>query len=199
VPSLRNVAVRDGFMHDGRFSTLEEVVNFYSSGIQANPFLDSRLEPSGQQHLFDSAERAALVAFLNTFTDNTLLTSSLFSDPFVTLPGDFDGNGVVDALDLPFWQAAFGLTNVGDADDDGDTDGRDFLVWQRNFGMTWDDLLPLAASLAIPEPMTALLGGMFFVGACLRRKSSRTMTGKSRLATNLAGRDNCKLDEDVGS
>ena len=36
-PSLRNVAVRGRFMHDGRFSTLEEVVQFYSSGVQDTP------------------------------------------------------------------------------------------------------------------------------------------------------------------
>ncbi len=36
-PSLRNVAARDFYMHDGRFSTLEEVVAFYNSGIQAQP------------------------------------------------------------------------------------------------------------------------------------------------------------------
>lgn len=170
VPSLRNVGVRDGFMHDGRFSTLAEVVQFYSNGVQANPFLDFRLQPSGQQNLFSPAERAALVAFLNTLTDNTLLTSSLFSNPFVTLPGDFDGNGIVNAADLPKWQAAFGVTAGGDADDDGDTDGRDFLAWQRNIGMTWEDLLPLSATLAVPEPSTALLGGMVIVAAFWRRK-----------------------------
>jgi cytochrome c peroxidase len=169
-PSLRNAEVRDGYMHDGRFDTLEEVVNFYSSGIQDNSFLDAALRPSGQQHLFDADERAALVAFLMTLTDSTFLTSNLFSDPFVNVPGDFDGNGEVNGADLAVWQSAFGTNGLADADDDGDSDGRDFLVWQRNFGLTWENLAPLAAVTAIPEPGTALLGGILLAGWILRRK-----------------------------
>ena len=42
-PSLRNVAVRGRFMHDGRFSTLQEVIEFYNSGVQDNPSLDQSL------------------------------------------------------------------------------------------------------------------------------------------------------------
>lgn len=172
VPSLRNVEVRDGYMHDGRFDTLEEVVQFYSSGIKANPFLDPALEPS-QGNVFSPNERAALVAFLKTLTDNTFLTSGLFTDPFVSLPGDFDGNGVVDSGDLAVWQASFGIDGGADADEDGDSDGRDFLTWQKNYGRTWDDLMPLGALFAVPEPSTAFLGGMALLGTFLRRKHYR--------------------------
>jgi cytochrome c peroxidase len=168
VPSLRNVEVRDGYMHDGRFDTLAEVVQFYSSGIQNNPFLDPALDPSSG-NLFNSTERAALVAFLRTLTDNSFLTSSLFSNPFVSLPGDFDGDGEVDGADLVVWQGAFGQTGLADADDDGDSDGRDYLLWQRNFGKTWDDLLTLSAITAVPEPNSALLCAMALSAAFLRR------------------------------
>lgn len=168
VPSLRNVEARDGYMHDGRFDTLAEVVQFYSNGIQNNPFLDPALDPSAG-NLFTPGDRAALVAFLRTLTDNTFLTSSLFSDPFVTLPGDFDGDGEVDGDDLLVWQGAFGQTGLADADDDGDTDGRDYIIWQRNFGKTWDDLLPLSALTAVPEPGSALLGAMAFSAVFFRR------------------------------
>ncbi len=84
VPSLRNIAIRAPYMHDGRFGTLEEVVEFYNSGIQAHPNLSGRLENNGQPRRFNmtDAEKAALVAFMNTLTDNVFLADEKFSDPF---------------------------------------------------------------------------------------------------------------------
>ena len=86
-PSLRNIQVRAPFMHDGRFNTLEDVVNFYNSGIQDNPNLDNRLRRNGQplQMNLNADERAALVAFLNTLTDTRFLNDAAFSDPFQLL------------------------------------------------------------------------------------------------------------------
>lgn len=84
-PSLRNVAVRPPYMHDGRFRTLEQVIAFYDSGVQNNPGLDPRLRgPGGQPQRLNlsAAERSALVAFLGTLTDNTFLTDVKFSNPF---------------------------------------------------------------------------------------------------------------------
>jgi cytochrome c peroxidase len=84
-PSLRNVAVRPPYMHDGRFATLHEVVEFYDSGISDNPGLDPRLQDSDgsprRLHL-TLAQRDALVAFLNTLTDPGFLRAERFSDPF---------------------------------------------------------------------------------------------------------------------
>lgn len=85
VPSLRNVAVRGRFMHDGRFLTLEEVVQFYSTGVQNNPNLSQLLRNGDgtvtrlnltQQNIDD------LVAFMNTLTDNAFLNDPKFGDPF---------------------------------------------------------------------------------------------------------------------
>lgn len=83
-PSLRNVAVRAPFMHDGRFNTLTDVIDFYNSGIQDNPNLDNRLSRNDQpvRMGLDAQERAALVAFLNTLTDTAFLNDAAFSDPF---------------------------------------------------------------------------------------------------------------------
>ena len=83
-PSLRNVAVRPQFMHDGRFTTLAEVIEFYNSGVQANPNLDGRLRqgPNPQRLNLTDEEKAALEAFLNTLTDQDFLTDERFSDPF---------------------------------------------------------------------------------------------------------------------
>jgi cytochrome c peroxidase len=84
-PSLRNVAVRPPYMHDGRFATLREVVEFYDSGIEANPDLDPRLRASDgspRRLNLEPEQRDALVAFLNTLTDPAFLTAERFSDPF---------------------------------------------------------------------------------------------------------------------
>ena len=84
-PSLRNVAVRPRFMHDGRFTTLAQVVDFYNAGIQPNPALDRRLRnPDGSPLRLNltAAQKAALVAFLNTLTDSAFLTAPRFSNPF---------------------------------------------------------------------------------------------------------------------
>lgn len=84
-PSLKGVAVTGPYMHDGRFTTLAQVVEHYASGIQDGPALDQRLRgPGGQpQRLQLSADdKAALVAFLATLTDNTVAADKKFSDPF---------------------------------------------------------------------------------------------------------------------
>jgi cytochrome c peroxidase len=87
-PSLRNIAVRPPFMHDGRFTTLEQVVQFYDSGVRMNPGLDPRLRdtvPNQNQPKrlnLSQAQRDALVAYLRTLTDSTFLTAPKFSSPF---------------------------------------------------------------------------------------------------------------------
>ena len=84
-PSLRNVAVRPPYMHDGRFRTLEEVVAFYDSGVQAGPNTDQRLLGTNGQPVrlgLTAAERAALIAFLHTLTDETFLADPRFVTPF---------------------------------------------------------------------------------------------------------------------
>lgn len=84
-PSLRNIAVRAPYMHDGRFATLEEVVEHYNSGLQDHPNLDNRLRDGNGQPLrmnLTAQEKAALVAFMNTLTDEAMLSDEKFSDPF---------------------------------------------------------------------------------------------------------------------
>jgi cytochrome c peroxidase len=84
-PSLKNVALGRRFMHDGRFSSLEEVVSFYDRGVQFGPSLDTRLrQPDGQPRRLNLSadDRAALVAFLRTLTDLSVTTDPRFADPF---------------------------------------------------------------------------------------------------------------------
>ena len=82
VPSLRNIELTAPYMHDGRFATLEEVIDHYSEGVQASPNLTGPLSASFQFNMTDD-EKAALVAFLKTLTDRDLVEDPKFSDPFV--------------------------------------------------------------------------------------------------------------------
>ena len=75
-PSLRNVALTAPYMHDGRFETLEEVVEHYSSGIERSETLDPNLSKHpGSGIPLTSADKTALVAFLKTLTDERFSNS----------------------------------------------------------------------------------------------------------------------------
>lgn len=85
IPTLRNVALTAPYMHDGRFSTLSEVIDHYDHGIADHPNLDSKLRDANgapQNLHLNSFEKQALVAFLQTLTDNTLPTDEKYSNPF---------------------------------------------------------------------------------------------------------------------
>ncbi|GAA5117828.1 cytochrome c peroxidase [Luteolibacter yonseiensis] len=95
VPSLRNIELTAPYMHDGRFATLEQVVEFYSTGVVAHPNLSGPLregpppgpgqppQPVVPRRLnLSTAQKAALVAFLKTLTDRTVTTDPKFQDPF---------------------------------------------------------------------------------------------------------------------
>jgi cytochrome c peroxidase len=78
-PSLRNVEVTAPYMHDGRLATLEAVIDHYDRDVRPHPNLDGRLR---RRLNLNTAEKAALVAFLKTLTDKKFLTDPKFSDPF---------------------------------------------------------------------------------------------------------------------
>ncbi|HEU5068954.1 MAG TPA: cytochrome c peroxidase [Verrucomicrobiae bacterium] len=84
-PSLRNIALTAPYMHDGRFTNLEQVVDFYDSGVVDNPNLSPPLRnPDGtvrRLHLTPQ-QKSALVTFLKTLTDPNLATDPKLSDPF---------------------------------------------------------------------------------------------------------------------
>ncbi|BAO74496.1 cytochrome-c peroxidase [Winogradskyella sp. PG-2] len=85
VPSLKNISIRPPYMHDGRFTTLIEVIDHYSSGIKNHPSLITPLvNDNGDvgQFNFTQEEKDALVAFLNTLTDEQMLSDEKYSDPF---------------------------------------------------------------------------------------------------------------------
>ena len=75
--SLRNIDITAPYMHDGRFATLEEVIDHYNTGVQDSPTLDQRLRANlrpGGLGLTDQ-DKADLLAYLRTLTDETLTTN----------------------------------------------------------------------------------------------------------------------------
>lgn len=85
VPGLRNIELTAPYMHDGRFSTLEEVIDFYSDGIQDHQNLNILLKENGHAKKFNFTEsdKTAVVAFLKTLTDHTMTNETKWSDPFL--------------------------------------------------------------------------------------------------------------------
>jgi cytochrome c peroxidase len=85
IPSLRNVTLTAPYMHDGRFETLEEVLDFYSEDISTNDNLDFRLrDQHGAPMKFNipESDKQAMIAFLNTLTDASMISDPRFSNPF---------------------------------------------------------------------------------------------------------------------
>jgi cytochrome c peroxidase len=91
VPSLRNIALTAPYMHDGRFDTLDQVLDHYDNGIRNSSTLSPLIVEADNQgtaaagpislHL-TPAEKAAIIAFLHTLTDGDFVTAGRFSDPF---------------------------------------------------------------------------------------------------------------------
>lgn len=83
-PTLRNIGVTGPYMHDGRFKTLEEVIEHYNSGIKKSPSLDPLLTKNNNEARLNLSEqdKGDLKAFLLTLTDTNFLNNSQHSNPF---------------------------------------------------------------------------------------------------------------------
>ena len=89
-PTLINIALTGPYMHDGRFTTLDEVIDFYDHGVKVSPTLDifmtknyPDLQQGDRRELgLTPQEKADLKAFLLTLTDSTMLTNPAYSSPF---------------------------------------------------------------------------------------------------------------------
>jgi cytochrome c peroxidase len=92
--SIRNIELSAPYMHDGRFATLEQVVEHYNSGIQAHPNLSGILKDANGDPVklnFSAAQKNALVAFMKTLTDNSVATEVRWSNPFCQTNLSFTG------------------------------------------------------------------------------------------------------------
>lgn len=77
VPTLRNVEFSAPYMHDGRFETLEEVIDHYNSGGKESKGKDALLQPLG----LNEEQKAALLAFLKTLSDEDFMVNPEYQDP----------------------------------------------------------------------------------------------------------------------
>ncbi len=77
-PTLRNVALTAPYMHDGRFGTLEEVLEHYASGGHGVENEDANIQP----FTLTEQDKEDLIAFLNMLTDTTFINKPEYQDPF---------------------------------------------------------------------------------------------------------------------
>ena len=84
--TLRNIELTGPYMHDGRFKTLDEVIDFYSEGLvyskYAHPLMHKLAPPYGHGAELNPQEKADLKAFLLTLTDTTFTHNKNLSSPF---------------------------------------------------------------------------------------------------------------------
>ncbi|GGF45552.1 cytochrome-c peroxidase [Echinicola rosea] len=90
-PTLRNIALTAPYMHDGRFETLEEVLDHYDQHIQMNNTLDILILEASNEPIIPGediklyltdGEKEAILSFLQTLTDEKFITNPKFSNPF---------------------------------------------------------------------------------------------------------------------
>jgi hypothetical protein len=107
------------------------------------------------------------------FTVSNLWVGSA-ADFFATAsPGDFNGDGVVNAADLARWQSNLGATDAtswqGDANGDGLVDGMDLIIWQRMLGTSQ------SMAAAVPEPGAMAFAGAVFAAMVFGRRYLRSI------------------------
>jgi cytochrome c peroxidase len=79
-PSLRNIAVTAPYMHDGRFKTLEEVLDHYNLDFNTGTLTDPVMQVQVKARL-SIPQRNDIIAFLKTLTDSSFLQNPNFAKP----------------------------------------------------------------------------------------------------------------------
>lgn len=97
IPSIRNIMLTAPYMHDGRFKTIDEVLEHYNKQLVHHPNLDFRLRAGSNTYEdaepntsfgdpikfnFSEEDKTALKAFFHTLTDNSLTSDPKYSNPF---------------------------------------------------------------------------------------------------------------------
>lgn len=124
IPTLRNIEMTGPYMHDGRFTTLQQVINHYSDSVVST----SQWIPSpGFQ--YTGTQKNQLLAFLKTMTSPNLLTHDKWSDPFLGVATDIETEGLELTFDV-FPNPTSEVTNIQFKND-----GR-FMTYLKVFSAT---------------------------------------------------------------
>lgn len=84
VPSLRNAELTHPYMHDGRFKTLEEVLDHYRQSVHDSETLDPLLKQNGSLGIsMTDEEKTKIILFLQTLTDKEFVNDERFKNPFL--------------------------------------------------------------------------------------------------------------------
>jgi cytochrome c peroxidase len=81
-PTLRNLSFTAPYMHDGRFATLEEVIEHYNSGGHASSTVDPFMKYTSGGLKLPEADKQSLIAFLKTLDDTDFIVDTAYSNPF---------------------------------------------------------------------------------------------------------------------
>ena len=80
-PTLRNVALTAPYMHDGRFQTLEDVIDHYDSGGLPSSTVDPFMKYNSGGLMLSDVQKERLIAFMHTLTDTAFISDPRFQDP----------------------------------------------------------------------------------------------------------------------
>ncbi len=81
-PTLRNSMLTAPYMHDGRFNTLEQVLDHYSTGVKNSTTLDPVLRQQGSPGIvLSQGDKLKIIAFIKTLTDSAFITNKALSKP----------------------------------------------------------------------------------------------------------------------
>ncbi|PJB58380.1 MAG: cytochrome-c peroxidase, partial [Bacteroidetes bacterium CG_4_9_14_3_um_filter_41_19] len=80
--TLRNIEVTGPYMHDGRFTTIEEVIDFYSTGVLSSPSISPLMHHVNNGGIrLTPQEKADLLSFIRTLRDDEFMTNPKFGKP----------------------------------------------------------------------------------------------------------------------
>jgi hypothetical protein len=162
-----------------------EFYSQYAASRDAASFLSETLETiadgSSPNEVWLSSELAevapagaAEARLVLQFTQPSGQAGAVYLDDItfgVVAPGDFNGDGAVDAADLELWRGDFGTVAASaDGDRDGDVDGADFLIWQRHLDGT---ALAIKSAETVPESNAQILACMSVVASALTKRCLR--------------------------